>query len=258
MVLSPGVKKAIVALTFVVGTSGAAAARPQALSPLTGARVGRSTIELRFSFDLGRDQFQGFDWTSPSLPAAGESMGQGNSYGIWMFVRTNRYFDLFMEMGYHRTRFLVGAEGETLTGGYFDDNGPYNLWEDVFYRSNNLMLRLGGRFIYPIGRSIEPWVGLAYGLNVWNVSFFNQDESDYYSDVIWGVNKASFFFLTGVDFILRVGEKRLLTIGLFLDLGRSTASPLTIDNYFYSIPWTYDKAPGIPAWKFGISIGGGV
>jgi hypothetical protein len=249
-------KKVIVALFLVLGTAGWTAAQTPGIS-LIPAAPRKTSVTVRFSFDLDRDQFQGFGWTSPSLPQVGESMWLGNSFGVGMFVRSNRYFDIFMDMTYHRTQFLVGSGGEMLTGGYFDEHGAYSLWEDVYYQSKNLSIRLGGRFIYPIRRSIEPWVGLAYGVNIWNVGFSNQDKSDYYGDPVWGVNKASFYFLTGVDFVLFSGDKRALTVGVYLDYGRSHASPLTMERYFYDIAWTSDTAPGIPAWKFGISIGGG-
>ncbi len=257
MTLSSALQRAVLAILLVAGVGLAAAAQTPGAPVLTSPRSVRSTVEMRFSFDFGSDKFQGFDWTSPSLPRIGESMGQGNTYGLWMFVRTNRYFDIFSEIAYHKTQLLVGAAGEALTGGYFDDYGAFGLWEDVFYRSNNLLLRLGGRFIYPLNRWIEPWIGLAYGLNIWNVRFFNEGMTDFYSDQIWGVNAASFFLLGGVDFILRAGDKRLLTLGLHIDYGRSPAKPLTIDNFFYSIPWTCETAPGIPALKLGISLGGG-
>ncbi|GEM_PF-3560610 len=246
----------VLALALFLSVSGWAAAQAMGTPQPSVNPALRSTSEFRISIDTGSDTFQGFDWTSPSLPAAGQSMGQGYTIGAWMILRPFKYFDFFLHFGYHPTSFLAGQAGEWLTGAFFDPYGPYQLPEKVYYRSYNFPFRAGLRFIYPIQRFLEPWIGVGLGMNLWGVALTGEDKSNVYGATTWGVTTPTLSFLAGVDYVFRGPDgKRIGTIGLFLDGGRSL-NKVDMDWFIWDgVPWSTTNAPGIPAWKFGISLG---
>jgi hypothetical protein len=221
-----------------------------------------NTVSFRFMGTLNMDLFAGFDFNTPSLKQEGSFMLEGYSFGTGIFIRPLKFFDVFADINYHRTKFLVGKAGEVLTGPWvnvvFGTPTSPPLDNDTYYHSSVFFLRPGIRLIYPKNKKVEPWFGVSYGFAIWEVSFGSKDQSKTYSDIVTGDN-SGFTLLAGTDFHFydKKTGKRLMTFGLFFDWGRVLAAPLHMDNLFWDgCAWDSEQqTPGIPAFRFGVSLG---
>lgn len=211
------------------------------------------TLNSEWSFANRMNLFAFYD---PNLDVYNE-VPTGFAFGTGMHYRPAKYYDLFMDISFHRTQFLVGKKGDTLRGPWivvqFGGNSPV-LSNDVYYSAQTGFLRLGGRAIYPINKSIEPWVGFAYGLAAWQVAFSNKDMSTAYSDVVSGQN-FGYSILAGVDFNILSQGRKFMTIGAFFDGGRVIASPLKFNDLIW-IGHSYEStaSPAILPLRLGVSI----
>ncbi len=185
----------------------------------------------------------------------------GYMFGMIMALRFSENLELFMDITILRSNLLMGKAGSYLKGIAVWDANPNHsssispiLDNDIYYISKATMGRVGGRFIYPINDIVEPYIGLAAGLVPFEIGFGNQDGSRAYSDIINEI-AVTYALIFGSDFNLIADNKKILTIGLFLEFGGSATEPGTeITNWIWQ-NWTYHaQFPVIPAYRLGFTL----
>ncbi len=256
----------VIFFIFFISFSTALAQQGAGLSSRTEGSVDNQkywdTLSFRFMGTLNSEVSSAnrrtlFAFYDPNLDLYNE-VPTGFAFGTGIYYRPSKYYDLFMDTSFHRTQFLIGKKGDKLRGIWVllesgsTESPP--LPNDIYYTAKTGFLRAGGRLIYPVNKSIEPWFGLAYGLAAWEVAFSNQDASQAYSDIVSGQNPG-FSTLAGIDFnIFSQGEK-FMKIGVFFDAGGVLASPLKFNSLIWK-GWAYESidSPVILPLRIGISI----
>lgn len=187
----------------------------------------------------------------------------GYGFGVGIFVRPFKNFDFFFDINHYRTKSFIAHEGDRLVGniafewmdqGFGNDipKAPH----DLYYGAKTYFAKLGGRFIFPVNRFIEPWVGLGYGLLTYEVAIGNKDLSRAYTDVITGTATA-FTLTAGIDFNLFASSpdaKKLMGLSIFADLGRQV--PTTdFDNFLWQgLKYHITQTPVLPYFRFGLAL----
>ncbi len=187
----------------------------------------------------------------------------GFAYGAGLFVRPVKYFDILFDINYNLTKSFIANEGDRLTGPdlVYDwvMNGSGEIPpapNDLYYGAKTFYAKLGGRFIFPVRRSIEPWVGIGFGLLTYEIAIGNKKLSRAYTDIVTG-SATSPTFMAGVDFNLfdpKMGDKKQLGVSLFAEIGRCAISTeyssFLWENYKYNIKST----PALMEFRFGLAL----
>ncbi len=80
------------------------------------------TLSFRFMGTLNSEQsfanrINLFAFYDPNLDVYNE-VPTGYAFGTGVHYRPTKYYDLFMDVNFHRTQFLVGKKGDTLRGSW--------------------------------------------------------------------------------------------------------------------------------------------
>lgn len=186
----------------------------------------------------------------------------GYFFGINLGIRPWKNIEFFMDLIVLRSSLLMGKKGSYFEGiavwdadpNHEDDVSP-TLPNDIYYISKANMGRIGAKFIYPASKTVEPYVGIAFGLVPYEIAFGNKNGSRAYSQVLTDV-ELTYGLILGSDFNLKSGEKNLMTLGLFFEYGGVATEPGTIMEDWIWQGWTYHaQFPVVPAFRFGMSFG---
>jgi len=187
----------------------------------------------------------------------------GYGFGVGIFVRPAKNFDFFFDINYFQIKTFIAHEGDKLVGGIaqewsyqgFGDEAP-TAPHDLYYGSKTYFAKLGGRFIFPVSRSFEPWVGFGYGLITYETAMGNKDLLRAYTDIVTGTTTL-FTLLAGVDFNLFTSPSdntKLLGLSLFTELGRSVP-PTDYEDFLYQgFKYHISQTPILPYFRFGIAL----
>jgi len=177
----------------------------------------------------------------------------GGNIASWGFgagadAKVHKDFRLFFDMtGYSFKQELVEKGG---TGYCLIDMGS-----DIYlplgakYKTYTTAMRLGVKYVYTKSEKYQPWVGVAYGLNVWNVKYVTWDEDEVYGKANGATWRSSILF--GIDLKL----KDVATFTFFFD-AISPVADYTMTNLFGLGDFHQFDAMTFPTPRIGISIGG--
>jgi len=178
-----------------------------------------------------------------------------------MAYRPTKYFDLFLNILLARYKLLMGKEGHQLrgiaiwdaSGGTYEISPP--LPHDIYYVSKVVLGQMGMRLIYPIKKSLEPYIGLGLNIGSYQTAFGNEDGSRAYSEILYG-KKMNLQLSFGVNFNILSQNKVLLKIGPYFEIGDLVTETGTEMHDWIWQGWTYhSQFPIVPAYRFGIILG---
>lgn len=185
----------------------------------------------------------------------------GYQWGMSMAYRPAKYFDLFLNILLAQYQLLMGKEGHQLkgpsiwdaSGGNYDISPP--LPHDIYYISKVVLGQIGVRLIYPIEKSLEPYIGLGLNIDSYQSAFGNEDGSRAYSKILYG-EKMGLNLIFGVNFNIFSQNKVLLKISPYFELGGLVSETGTEMHDWIWQGWTYHaQFPIVPAYRFGIILG---
>jgi hypothetical protein len=187
----------------------------------------------------------------------------GYAFGTGLFVRPSKYFDVLFDINYNRTKSFIAHEGDRLTGPdlVYDwvMNGSGEIPpapNDLYYGAKTFYAKLGGRFIIPVKRSIEPWIGFGYGLLTYEIAIGNKKLSRAYTDIVTGSATAP-TLMAGVDFNLfepSLGDKKQLGASIFIEFGRSDISTDYSNFLWEGYEYHIESTPALMAFRFGLAL----
>jgi hypothetical protein len=105
------------------------------------------------------------------------------------------------------------------------------------------------KYVFSRGKKLQPWIGLAYSINIWNAKYVTWDENG-----IYGKAKGTTMcpaILAGID----LKFKNTLTFSLFFDAIAPTAK-YTMKDLFGAGDYNKGDATTYPTPRIGLSIGG--
>jgi hypothetical protein len=186
----------------------------------------------------------------------------GYQWGISVAYRPAKYFDLFLNILSAQYQLLMGKEGHQLkgisiwdaSGGTYDIISP-PLPHDIYYISKVVLGQMGVRLIYPIEKSLEPYIGLGLNIGSYQSAFGNEDGSRAYSEILYG-EEIGPNLIFGVNFNLLSQNKILLKISPYFELFGLVGDTGTGMHDWIWQGWTYHaQFPIVPAYRFGIILG---
>lgn len=169
-------------------------------------------------------------------------------FGVGVDAKVYKDFRLFFDMtGYSFKQELV-QEGGT---GYVSIGMGSNMSfpDGMKYKTYTTAMRLGVKYVYSKSQKFQPWIGVAYGLNVWNVKYVTWNEDEVYGKAKGTTWRLSILF--GIDLKL----KDVATFTFFFDAISPVAS-YTMENLFGLGDYRPFDATTFPTPRIGISIGG--
>jgi hypothetical protein len=184
----------------------------------------------------------------------------GYQWGISMAYRPMKYFDLFLNVLLARYKLLMGKEGHQLFCPFmWNVLGPYNLSpplpHDIYYISKVSLGQIGVRLIYPIEKSLEPYIGLGLNVGSYQIAFGNKNGSRAYSEILNG-EKIGRNLIFGVNFNILSQNKILLKISPYFEIGGLATEVGTEMHDWIWQGWTYEtQFPIVPPYRFGIILG---
>jgi hypothetical protein len=185
----------------------------------------------------------------------------GYQWGISMAYRPAKYFDLFLNILLARYKLLMGKEGHQLKGPSIWDasGGTYSisppLPHDIYYISKVSLGQIGVRLIYPIEKSLEPYIGLGLNVGSYQIAFGNKNGSRAYSEILNG-EKIGPNLIFGVNFNIFSQNKVLLKISPYFELVGLVGDTGTGMHDWIWKGWTYNsQLPIVPRYRFGIILG---
>ncbi len=184
----------------------------------------------------------------------------GYQWGISMAYRPMKYFDLFLNVLLARYKILMGKEGHQLFCPFmWNVLGPYNLSpplpHDIYYISKVSLGQIGVRLIYPIEKSLEPYIGLGLNVGSYQIAFGNKNGSRAYSEILNG-EKIARNLIFGVNFNIISQNKILLKISPYFEIGGLATEAGTEMHDWIWQGWTYEtQFPIVPHYRFGIILG---
>jgi hypothetical protein len=115
----------------------------------------------------------------------------------------------------------------------FEQNDYYTPYSDVFDRDvyffmNTTIARIGARYIFPVSKKIEPWIGIGYGFGTWTANFLTSDKKSTYGKDY--DNGMSLSYLASIDFHIRplINENSDFVLSVFIDVGSPVAKPIEV------------------------------
>lgn len=141
----------------------------------------------------------------------------------------------------------VVAPGGTTTH-YIDIGGQITFPSGAKYDTYTTSIRLGAKYTFLREKMFQPWVGIAYGVNVWNVKYVTWDESKIYGSASGVTLRSSIMF--GVD--LKVDK--MGTVSFFFD-AISPVANYTMKNLFGIGDYSQFDGVTYPTPRIGLAIG---
>lgn len=131
------------------------------------------------------------------------------------------------------------------TGYTTHDVGPFD--QDVRYYMDTTALRIGGRWVLPLG-SLRAWLGGTFGVYAWQATYGTNDRSGRWGHASGKVT--GFTIMMGTD--LPLGES--VTAGLFADLASPAAEIEMKDLFRDGWTWTDHGHHVMGPYRFGIRL----
>lgn len=177
----------------------------------------------------------------------------GGNIASWGFgagadARVYEGFRLFLDISAYNYKQELVEKGGT---GYclIDMGSDIYLPLGAKYKTYTTTMRLGVKYVYTKSEKYQPWVGVAYGLNVWNVKYVTWDEDEVYGKANGATWRSS--ILAGID--LKI--KDFATFTFFFD-AISPVADYTMTNLFGLGDFHQFDAMTFPTPRIGFSIGG--
>lgn len=118
----------------------------------------------------------------------------------------------------------------------------------VKYTSFTTSFRIGFKYTYKKSKYFQPWIGLAYGINIWNAKYVSFDEKKEYGKA--NGTKFRHAIFAGLD--IRMEEIGVITF--FFD-AVSPVAEFTMKNLFGLGDFYQFDATTYPSPRIGVSIG---
>ncbi len=184
-----------------------------------------------------------------NYPEYKELYGNITSWGYGVNASANVYYGVkvFAEMMSYTYSQEIAEAGENIHS-FSIYGGSINMPLGLKYNTYTTSIRLGGRYTFFRDKMIQPFVGLTYGANVWNVKYVSWDEKHYYGKANGTTMRHS--LQGGVNFEI----SGLGTIMAYFDMVAPVAS-YKMDNLF-GIGEDYSQfdAMTYPVGRFNIGI----
>jgi hypothetical protein len=189
--------------------------------------------------------------SNPGRPSSiKDNYGKISSLGFGIVIDAKVYKELhllFDMTGYNFKQELVEklGIGHANIGIGYDISLPLG----AKYKTYTTAMRLGVKYVYSKNQTFQPWIGLAYGLNVWSVKYITWDEDEIYGKANGITWRSSILF--GIDMKL----KDIATFTFFFD-AISPVANYTIETLFGLGDFHQFDAMTFPTPRIGLSIGG--
>lgn len=169
-------------------------------------------------------------------------------FGVGVDVRVKKNLRLFFDgTSYDFNQELVpeGGTGHCIIGMGSDISLP----KGVKYKTSTVSMRLGIKYVYEKSTKVQPWMGAAYGVNVWNAKYVTWNEKEIYGKANGTTMRP--VILAGIDF----KYKNMLSFTLFFE-AISPVAKYTMENLFGAGNYNKGDATTYPTPRIGFSIGG--
>jgi len=166
-------------------------------------------------------------------------------FGIGLEGRASKTLRIFTELTNYNYKQELAEVGETVHLVGTGISATFN--SGAKYKTQTQALRLGIRYIYPWKESVQPWLGVAYGYNHWNVKYTNWDADKVYGEASGATWRSS--ILAGVD----LNIKDFGTIQFFFD-AISPVATFTMENLFELEDYHQFDAMTFPTPRIGVGF----
>lgn len=139
----------------------------------------------------------------------------------------------------------TGSTGQSMVGMGSIVSFP----DGVKYKAYTVAIRFGVKYVYTKNEKFQPWIGVGYGLNVWDVKYVTWDEKGVYGEARGTAWCSS--ILAGIDFKV----KNMATFSFFFE-AISPVAAYTMKNLFNQGDLNEVGSMTFPTPRIGISIGG--
>jgi hypothetical protein len=170
-------------------------------------------------------------------------------YGVGAEARVYKGFRIFFDMTNYSYKQELAPKGSTNVSCSIGTGSLINIPLGAKYTTSTTGMRLGIKYVFMREKNIQPWFGMAYGINVWQAKYITWDEDKIYGKAKGVTPRSS--ILAGIDFKM-LGNT---TFTFFFE----AISPVA--TYTMNLPafgGTYDTFDGMtfPTPRIGICIGG--
>ena len=169
-------------------------------------------------------------------------------FGVGVDARIYKSFQLFFDMTGYNYKQEIAEKGEDVHHS-IGTGGIINLPLGAKYKTYTTPIRLGIKYVYKKNQKYQPWIGVAYGLNVWSVKYITWDEDKIYGKANGTTWRSS--ILAGIDLKL----KDIATFTFFFE-AISPVANYTMQNLFGLGDYHQFDAVTYPTPRIGFSIGG--
>jgi hypothetical protein len=180
-------------------------------------------------------------------------------WGVSLAYRPIKYFDLFLNVLLEKHQLFIGEAGDQLAGPsiWIASGGTYYisppLPHDIYYVSEVGLAQIGMRLIYPLEKSVEPYIGLGLNIGSYQIGFGNKDVA--YTEILMGERLAPNLIL-GINFNILSENKILLKISPYFELGGPRFETEKVMHDWIWQGWTYYAPfPLVAPYRFGINLG---
>jgi len=174
-------------------------------------------------------------------------------YGTGVEMHLENGIRLFCDLTTYNYKIEIAENGETVHPalGNAESAGvsTLTLSEGAKYSNNAASLRIGAKYNFLRDKTYQPWIGIAYGMNVWHVKYLTWEENKTYgkaNGIQWRPA-----ILAGIDF----KTKDMGTYTFFFE-GIGTTAEYTMKNLFGLGDYDTHGASaemGYPSPRIGIS-----
>jgi hypothetical protein len=146
-------------------------------------------------------------------------------YGTGVEMHLENGIRLFCDLTTYKYKLEIAEKGETVRPTIGTGVTTITLSDGAKYSNNTVSLRLGAKYNFLRDKACQPWIGVAYGMNVWHVKYLTWDEKKTYgtaNGIQWRPA-----ILAGIDF----KTKDMGTYTFFFEAIGTTAE-YTMKNLF--------------------------
>jgi len=189
--------------------------------------------------------------SNPGKPSSiKENYGKTSSFGFGVGVdaKVQKNIRLFADMTSYKFKEELVKKGE-IGGASIGIGYSVNFPDGAKYKTQTTSIRFGAKYVYTKNKSFQPWIGLAYGINIWNVKYVTWDEDKVFGKANGSTGRAA--ILAGID----LKAEDVATFTFFFE-AISPVANYTMSNLFGVGDFHCPDGMTYPTPRIGLSIGG--
>jgi len=167
-------------------------------------------------------------------------------FGFGTYVNIHKNIKLFVDLNSYKYKQEIAEKGEDVHH-YIGMGGTINLPLGAKYSTHTVCPRIGVKYVYTKNKTFHPWIGWAYGMNIWHLSYITWDEDKIYGEASGLTWRQAIF--AGLD----IKPKNFFTFTILFE-AISPVANYKIDNLFNLGPYSQFDGQTYPTPRIGIQM----